>query len=219
MILDMQPVAPVLAAAIDRQLAPGHGVDDHQRDQLLGKLAGTVIVGAIGDDHRQAIGVVPGPCQMIGPRLAGGIGRVRCIGRVLAEQPALAQAAIDLVRGDMDEAEGGAGRLVEVAPIFARGFQQDAGADDIGLDEGGGAVDGAVDMALGRQMHDRIGAVPLEDAAERAGVADIGLLEGIARIAGDRRQGLRIGGVGQLVEIDDRRVRSRRSDGGRAPSR
>jgi hypothetical protein len=56
-------------------------------------------------------------------------------------------------------------------------------------------------------MHDRIGPVALEDAPEGGGVADIGLLEGIARIAGDRRQGFGIGGIGQLVEIDDRRVR------------
>ena len=74
-------------------------------------------------------------------------------------------------------------------------------------------------MALGCQMHDRIGPVPLEDAAECAGVADIGLLEGIARIVGDRRQGLRIGGVGQLVEIDDRRVGLGDQNGGRARSR
>ena len=38
-----------------------------------------------------------------------------------------------------------------------RGLEQDISADDIGVDEFGGPVDRAVDVAFGREMHDRIG--------------------------------------------------------------
>jgi hypothetical protein len=37
MILDEQPVADVLAVAIDRQRRAGEPLDDHVRDQLFGK--------------------------------------------------------------------------------------------------------------------------------------------------------------------------------------
>src|SRR5262249_54454108 len=42
MILDMQPVAPILAASVDRQLAARQRIEDDQRDQLLGILAGAI---------------------------------------------------------------------------------------------------------------------------------------------------------------------------------
>jgi hypothetical protein len=36
-VAHVEPVADVLAVAVDRQRLAGERVDDHQRDQLLGK--------------------------------------------------------------------------------------------------------------------------------------------------------------------------------------
>ena len=95
-------------------------------------------------------------------------------------------------------------RLALRGPVGAGGLKHRVGADDIGFHEGGGAVDGTVDMAFGGQMHDRVGPVPVKDRIHRRAVADIGLLE---RIAGGVRDLGHIGqrsGIGQLVEVDDR---------------
>jgi hypothetical protein len=44
----------------------------------------------------------------------------------------------------------------------------------------------------------------LEQCAHRRGVGDVSMHEAIALVAGDAGEGIEIGGVGELVEIDDR---------------
>ena len=103
----------------------------------------------------------------------------------------------------MQEAEGSLGIGIERAPVGARGLQQREGADDIGLDELGRAVDGAVHMALGGEMHDRARTVGSEQAVDRLAIADIGLREHVARVAFQRGERLAVACVGQLVDADD----------------
>jgi hypothetical protein len=85
-VADVQPVAHVLAVAVDRQRLAGERVDDHQRDQLFGELVRAVVVGAVGGEHRQAVGVVEGAHQVVGRRLAGANTAVRRVGRGLGER-------------------------------------------------------------------------------------------------------------------------------------
>ena len=59
-------------------------------------------------------------------------------------------------------------------------------------------------MALGRQMHHRIGGMAGEDPVERGAVADIGMFEGILRVIGDAGHIVETGGIGQRVKIDHR---------------
>jgi hypothetical protein len=71
------------------------------------------------------------------------------------------------------------------------------------LDERGGPVDRAVDVALGGEVHDRVGGVLDEDLRDPVDVADVGLLEAQSRAVGDRL-GRAVGGrVGHLVDVDD----------------
>jgi len=58
-------------------------------------------------------------------------------------------------------------RLVLIYPIAAGGFQHIVGAVHIGLDKRAGAVDGAVHMAFGGQMHHGVRFVMDEYAIER----------------------------------------------------
>src|SRR5262249_10477814 len=65
-IVDMEPIADLVAPSIDRQRLLGERLYDDQRDQLLGELVGPVVVRAVGGDRRQAKGGVPGAHQVIG---------------------------------------------------------------------------------------------------------------------------------------------------------
>jgi hypothetical protein len=68
MVLDVKPIADLHAIALNRQGLASQGIDDHKRDQFFWEMIGSVIVGAIGGQHRQTIGVVPcGVCQQSCP--------------------------------------------------------------------------------------------------------------------------------------------------------
>lgn len=61
--------------------------------------------------------------------------------------------------------------------MFEAGLQQVEGADDIGLDELAGAVDAAIDVTLGGQVHDRIGSVVGDGGVDRGSVGDVDVSE------------------------------------------
>ncbi len=65
MILNVEPVADLIAFAINRQRFAIKGVKDHQRDQLLGEVIRAVVIGAVGDQRRQTIGTTPCAHQVI----------------------------------------------------------------------------------------------------------------------------------------------------------
>ena len=69
MIDDIEPVAHVLALAIDGQRLAVTDVVDEQRYQLLGELIGAVVVRAVGDDNGHAIGIVEGTHEVVGRSL------------------------------------------------------------------------------------------------------------------------------------------------------
>jgi hypothetical protein len=63
-------------------------------------------------------------------------------------------------------------------------------------------------MAFGRQIHYGVGLIFLEQSAQRHGLADALLLEGIMRVADRAGQGVEIGGIGELVDIHHPRMGS-----------
>ena len=73
-ILDVQPVADVRAVAVDRQWPAVDRVQDDERNQLLGKLIRPVVVRAVRDQRREAVGVEICPHQVVRRRLARGVG-------------------------------------------------------------------------------------------------------------------------------------------------
>ena len=101
----------------------------------------------------------------------------------------------------MQEAERRLRFALERAPVLQRRLQQHIGADDIGLDEGRGAGDGAVHVALGGQMDHRVGPVLGEGGGHGRGVADVGLQELIMAGFGDVRRGAEARRIGQLVDV------------------
>ena len=206
-VLDVEPVAHVGAVAVDGERLFLERVEDHQRDQLLGEVVGPVVVGAIGDDDRKPEGAEPGAGQMVGGGLGGRVGRGGIVGRLLAEGAVGPERAVDLVGGDVQEAEGLRALGRQAHPVGARGLEQAVGAQHVGADEGVRAVDRAIDMALGGEMHHRIGGMLGEHRIHGVAVADVGADEGVARAVGDGLERAQVGGVGELVDVDDVRVR------------
>src|ERR1700730_1147115 len=115
-------------------------------------------------------------------------------------------------------------RQTKLLPMLTCALEQHVRAHDVGFDEGAGPVDGPVDMAFRGKMHDGIRAKTLADLPHRARVANVRLLELIARIAGNAGEIIEISGVSQFVDDADfvrtrldQVAHHRRSDEARAP--
>ena len=102
-VVDVQPVAPLEAVAVERQRPVVDGVGDEQRDELLGVVVRAVRVGAAGHDGVQAVGHDVAPHEQLAGRLGGGVRRARRE-RVVLAGVALVDRAVDLVGRDLEEA-------------------------------------------------------------------------------------------------------------------
>ena len=188
----MDPVADVLALAVE---LGAHAVDDVRDlawDELLHVLVGAVVVGAVGDRGAQAVGARPGADQHVGAGLGARIRRGGPVGRLLGELGRVVerQVAVDLVGGDVVVADA----------VLADGLQQAEGALDVGAQEGLGVGDGVVVVALGGVVHD--GVVARDDPIEQSGVADVAHDE-LHAVGGQTGDVLGVAGVGQLVQDGD----------------
>ena len=122
-------------------------------------------------------------------------------GRLLGKEeirPVEREIAVHLVRGDL---------VVAADAVFAAGVHQYGGADDVGLQEDGGVFDGAVHMALRREVHNDIGVLLLKKRVHGLPVADIRLHKAEAGIIHNGRERREIARVGELVDADDAVVR------------
>src|SRR5882762_110611 len=84
--------------------------------------------------------------------------------------------AEDLIGRDVVEAKLA---LSALAPMRQRSFEQNVGADHIGVDELGRSIDRAVDMAFRGQMHDGISIEACESIGNSGPVADVGATESV----------------------------------------
>src|SRR5262245_25652393 len=92
------------------------------------------------------------------------------------------------------------GVRAEFAPMRERGLEQDIGTNNIGGDEIGGPVDRTIDMALRRQMHDRVRIETRKNVDNSRPITDIGKAKMIPWMTLDRSKRGKIAGVGQLVD-------------------
>ena len=98
-VLGVDPVADVLAAAVELGAHAVDDVGDLPGDELLHVLVGAVVVGAVGDRGAQAVGAGPGAHEHVGGRLGRAVGARGLIGRLLGELRRVVerQVAVDLV--------------------------------------------------------------------------------------------------------------------------
>ncbi len=103
----------------------------------------------------------------------------------------------------MQEAESILLRQRRGAPVRQRALEQRQRADHIRLHERRRAIDRTVDVRFGREIHDRIGLVFVEQFRDEHFVADIALHEDMIRIVAHRLERIEIARVREQVEIDD----------------
>src|SRR6266702_5570769 len=72
-VLHKDPVAFVEAVAVDGKLLAFERISDHEREELLRKLVGPVIVRAASSDSGKAVGPAKTPHQEARRRLAGSV--------------------------------------------------------------------------------------------------------------------------------------------------
>jgi len=101
------------------------------------------------------------------------------------------------------ETERGFRVIGEAIPVPPRGLEQRVGADHVGLDELGRAVDRAVHVGLGGEVHHRIRTEFGEDLVQGSRVADIDLVKLVARRVRDRGKRFEIAGISELVDVGD----------------
>ena len=191
-VLGVDPVADVLAAAVELGAHAVDYVGDLPGDELLHVLVGAVVVGAVGDRGAKAVGAGPGAHEHVGGRLGGAVRRGGPVGRLLGELGGVVerQVAVDLVGGDVVVADA----------MLADGLQKAEGALDVRAQEGLRVGDGVVVVALGGVVHDRV--VAGDDPIEQLRVADVTDDE-LDPVLGQPRDVLGVAGVGQLVQDGD----------------
>lgn len=191
-VLGVDPVADVLALAVE---LGAHAVDDVRDlpgDELLHVLVGAVVVGAVGDRGAQAVGAGPGAHEHVGGRLGARVRAARVVRRLLGELRRVVEreVAVDLVGGDVVVADA----------VLADGLQKAEGALHVGAQERLRVRDGVVVVALGGVVHD--GIVARHQLVEQRGVADVAHDE-LHAVGGQARDVLGVAGVGQLVQDGD----------------
>ncbi len=191
-VLGVDPVADVLAAAVELGADAVDDVRDLPGDELLHVLVGAVVVGAVGDRGAQAVGAGPGAHEHVGARLGARVRAARVVRRLLGELRRVVerQVAVDLVGGDVVVADA----------VFADGLQQAEGALHVGAQERLRVGDGVVVVALGGVVHD--GVVARDDPVQQLRVADVAHDE-LHAVRRQPRDVLGVAGVGQLVQDGD----------------
>ena len=221
MILDVQPVAHVLPAAVHGQRLLVADVVDEKRDQLLRELVGPVVVRAVGHQRRHPVRVVVGSHEVVGRGFRGRVGAVRRVLRLfgeelLAEGPAAAlparsislgtcqlQRPVHLVGGDVVEQFA----LPLSVPVFPCRLEQRERTQDVRTREGERIPDRAVDMAFGRKVDDPVDVILPEQRPQHIQVADVTLLEHVVRGILDVPQVGKVPRIGQFVQVHDPVIR------------
>ena len=191
-VLGVDPIADVLAAAVELGARAVDDVGDLPGDELLHVLVGAVVVGAVGDCGAQAVGAGPCAHEHVGARLGARVRAARPVRRLLGELRRVVerQVAVDLIGGD----------VVVADVVFPHGLQQAEGTFHVGAQERLRVVDGVVVVGLGGVVHD--GIVARDDLIEKLGVADVAHDE-LHAVGGQPRDVLGVAGVGQLVQDGD----------------
>ena len=141
---------------------------------------------------------------MVAARFGGGVRAARRVRGFFGEQVIGAvEIAVHLISGDMMEAEGLLLRFPKLRPVVTGRLQQSEGADHVGLDEGGRAINGAIHMTFCRQVHHDIWAELAKLGRHGSGIRDISLGKRVAFAPSHRLQGFEVAGIGQAVHHAD----------------
>ena len=195
-VLGVDPVAHVLALAVQLRADALEDVRDLARDELLHMLVRAVVVGAVGDRGPQTVGAGPRAHQHVAGGLGGRVRAGRMVrggfrepGRIIQRQ-----IAVHLVRA----------HVVIADAVFAHGLEQTERAFHVRSQERFRVRDRIVVMGLGRVVHDRV--VARHDPVEQLGVADVAVHE-LDTILRQTRDILDVARIGQGIQHGHMHVR------------
>ena len=92
-------------------------------------------------------------------------------------------------------------------PVLPAGIHHHRRAQNISLQEDARILNGAVHMALRREVDHDVRMLLLEQLIHRLPVADVRLHKAEIRVVHDALQGAQVSGIGQLVQTDDPIIR------------
>ena len=189
MVLSVDPVAHVLAPAVQLRPLALEDVRDLAGNELLHMLVRTVIVAAVGNSGPQAVRSGPRAHQHVGRGLRTRVRAGRMVRGGLREPGRIIQSevAIHLVRA----------HVVVADPILPDRLEQTERAFHVRLQERFRVRDRIVVMGLGRVVHDRV--VARHDPVEQLGVADVAMHE-LDTVLGKARDVLDVARISQSVQ-------------------
>ena len=147
-VLGVNPVADVLAVAVELGTDAADDVGDLTGNELLHVLVGAVVVGAVGDGCANAVRAVPGADEQVARGLGGAVRARRLVGVIRAEAARLIEreVTVDLVGRDVVVADA----------VLARRLEETVSTDYVRLDKGLGVLDAIVVVGLRGVVHDSI---------------------------------------------------------------
>lgn len=196
MVLGVDPVAYVLALAVQLRPLALEDVRDLAGDELLHMLVRAVIVAAVGNRGPQAVRTGPRAHQHVGRGLRARVRAGRMVRGGLREPGRIIQSevAIHLVRT----------HVVVADAVPAHGLEQTERAFHVRPQERFRVRDRIVVMGLGRVVHDRV--VARHDPVEQLGVADVAVHE-LDTILRQARDILDVARIGQGIQHGHMHVR------------
>ena len=223
-ILYIEPVAHILALAIDGQRLAMADVVDEERYQLLGELVRAVVVGTVGYDGRHPVGIVEGSHEVVARGFRSRIGTVWIILGIFIEEICTVgqmvlgrrggsgkrrfdtlgmghlQRTVDFVGRDVVETLALV-FLGERFPIEFGRLKHAQRTHHIGAGKSEGVFDRSVDVTLGGQMDNAVDLVLLHQRQDGIEIANIGFDKHIVGFVFDVFQVGQVAGIGQLIEI------------------
>ena len=195
-VLGMDPVAHVLALAVQLRTLTVQDVRDLTRDELLHMLVRTVVIRAVRDRRPNPVRARPGAHKHVARGLGGAVRRARMVrggfrepGRVVQRQIAVHLVGAHVVVAD---------------PVLPDCLEQAERALDVRFQERLRVRDRIVVMGLGRVVHDRV--VARHDPVEQLGVADVAVHE-LDTILRQARDILDVARIGQGIQHGHMHVR------------
>ncbi len=187
----VNPLAPVAAGGVHGQGLPVDRPGGEQRQHLLRELVGPVVVGAVGEGHRQPEGLVVRAYGVVRARLGGVVGGTGAVRRLLGERllGVQGQVPVHLAGGDVVE-------TLHVGPP-AR-VEEHLGAQHVGAEEPSRIQHGEAVVRLGGEVHHHLDLMLGEDLRGVFRVSDVPADQ--SDPVGHVGQVLLHAGVGECVE-------------------
>mmetsp|Transcript_25928 Transcript_25928/g.56302 ORF Transcript_25928/g.56302 Transcript_25928/m.56302 type:complete len:398 (+) Transcript_25928:1556-2749(+) len=163
------------------------------RDQLLGMLSWTKDIVGSRDDHRKMERLLVGLDEALGSCFGGRIRVARVEASSLVEV-SVEILAVDLVCANVKEASDS---------VLVGYLQQHGSSHHICFCEGHGSHKGSIDVRLGREVHDRIDLILLDDGPDGGLGCDVAIDEGEVGGTLESLQVRCVGALGEVVEADE----------------